>query len=666
MEILNNVVATLVAAVIIWAIGLPGIGYRKLSSLIKGFRVRRKLATGLFDQQALQAATRYYIRPLYSNVDPANEWEPAHALINARSDLFAMVDRFLKTDFVEQKHMLLFADSGMGKTSFLLNYLDHNYRFTNFRKQKILLVPLSQKSSDAIVEGIPLGERGEINLFLDALDEDPRAMCDVQGRIQQLLALAENFRTVIITCRSQFFRSDEQIPVRTGLAKLRPVPLGKPKHYDFFRVYLSPFDDDQVKRYLRIRFPGLIGLPSRHRAKKLVDSIPSLAVRPMLLAHLPDVLKSNQKIRYAADVYQAMVNAWVQRESDWVDPAALMRFSERLALDLYSQRSRGVGETIDPDEISQITNEIGIPVADLATSRSLLNRTGDGRYKFAHRSIMEFFVTESLLASKPRLETSLTDQMARFLFERLGCWSDEMANLASASGVSIRFVEPHRRLGLATSYGLYQPIHEDVSMGDVLRLKCHSTVNQLGGLTLDQLLTDLCRTSFGVDVSQVADIRLILEESPTSRSSYVIRISAWMNSYCAITEVEVPRVVASLLGLSEAERIPVMLSASPAPGTSELFRAKWTLGSRIDMPAIRGFRAPLLPEGIAIQYKEESNNLLVSILDKALDPPGPIDTFGILGSPKDRSPVKNRPYGLIGPSRGKISYGGAPSYRSSY
>lgn len=94
MELVKEVAAAVLAAGILWAFGVSYLFYRKVSDWIRARKLRARLASGAFSADALAAATRYYVRPLYSNLDPANEWEPMSSLINARADPFSMADRF--------------------------------------------------------------------------------------------------------------------------------------------------------------------------------------------------------------------------------------------------------------------------------------------------------------------------------------------------------------------------------------------------------------------------------------------------------------------------------------------------------------------------------------------------------------------------------------------
>src|SRR5688572_6038722 len=115
--------------ILAWAsIRYPQIVERKKQRLLHD-----KLSRGLYDQATIEQSTRYYIQPKCSNIDPAQEQEIRHALIATREKLFDKVDYFLDRD-MSQRHLLILADSGMGKTSFVLNYYVHNQHRSSRKK----------------------------------------------------------------------------------------------------------------------------------------------------------------------------------------------------------------------------------------------------------------------------------------------------------------------------------------------------------------------------------------------------------------------------------------------------------------------------------------------------------------------------------------------------
>ena len=379
--------------------------------------LNEKFSRGPYDEATIARSTRYYISPKCSNIDPAQEKEPRHALMATREPLFSKVDEFLNTDN-GKRHLLILADSGIGKTSFVLNYYAYNYRKPKNKQHHLALVPLGIKDADERISSIPNPE--ETVLFLDALDEDVKAIADHRQRIKDLMNTCWKFKRVIITCRTQFFPKDEEIPVETGIVKISDRKAGERRTYEFWKLYLSPFDDEDIKKYLHLRYP-IWAYRSRKKAHALASKIPLLSVRPMLLAHIPDMVTSESKIKHQYQLYEIMVNAWLERESSWVDKETLRKFSEQLAVDIYLHREHRGSEYVPYAELPALAEKWGIKLEQWQMSgRSLLNRDAEGNFKFAHRSIMEYLFALCLFDGDERCYgLVLTDQMKEFFFEML-------------------------------------------------------------------------------------------------------------------------------------------------------------------------------------------------------------------------------------------------------
>ncbi|CBN57514.1 MULTISPECIES: NACHT domain-containing protein [Kamptonema] len=401
----------------------------KLYSTFKEFKdckiLTEKLSRGAYDKETIQQSTKYYISPKCSNIDPAQEEEVRQALMATRESLFDKIDYFLDHDS-SKRHLLILADSGTGKTSFVLNYYAYNLRRSQNKSQNLFLVPLGLKDADTQISEYE--NKNETVIFLDALDEDTKAIEDHRTRIRYLMDACRDYKRVIITCRTQFFPNDEEMPVETGIARLGPRKAGEKGVYEFWKLYLSPFDDNDIDLYLQKRFPFWLS-SERKKAKELAYRIKSLSVRPMLLAHIPDVIESGYKITQSYQLYQLMVDAWLERESSWVSKSELGEYSERLAVNLYVNREKRGMERIPYEELEGLANEWNSNLIQWQLSgRSLLNRDAQGNYKFAHRSIMEYLYVKRLLQGDFDCSgVILTDQMKRFLIEIIATKSDNFS-----------------------------------------------------------------------------------------------------------------------------------------------------------------------------------------------------------------------------------------------
>jgi hypothetical protein len=419
MQFALQVVVAAISLVALWvAIGrLWAAIYPIWRQRVDQYTLQEKLGRGPFDKATIGRSTRYYVRPKCTNIDPAHEIELRHALAATREDLFNKVDCFLDHDD-SKRHLLILADTGMGKTSFVLNYYAHNARRSKQSRHLLALVALGDRSADERIASIP--DKEDTIIFLDAFDEDVSAIADHRARIEELMKACRSFKRIVITCRTQFFPTDEEIPRETGIARLGPRKAGEGSVYEFWKLYLAPFDDDDVDRFLRTRYPfwqrGL-----RKRARHVARKIPLLTARPMLLGYIPDVVTISAEITCVYELYELMVDAWVTRESTNGSKGALRDFSEQLAVDIYLNRQRRGMERIESDELSKLAQNWGFTFAQWKlTGRSLLNRDAEGRYKFAHRSIMEYLFARRLAHGDERCYgVLLTDQMKRFLVEML-------------------------------------------------------------------------------------------------------------------------------------------------------------------------------------------------------------------------------------------------------
>jgi hypothetical protein len=387
--------------------------------------LQSRLGLEAYSDQQLRRAFRHYVSPKCQQIDPAGH-EESRALGLVQEPLFDAMARELERTG-EVRYLILLADSGMGKTSAVLNFCARHLRGPARSKYKVRVVHLGSPDSDDLIASTE--DKANTVLFLDALDEDTRAIENHSARLDTLLAASRRFRALVITCRTQFFARDEEIPRETGVIKSGPRSAGEGAEYLFHKLYLSPFSDHQVREYLHKRYP-VWQRRDRARAFAIVEQIPHLSARPMLLAHVDDLLRTNRTFQFTVEVYSEMVNAWIQRESGFIrDPASLLTFSKRLAADLYLNRENRGAERIRREDIGALAVEWGIDLDKWAlTGRSLLNRDSEGFYKFAHRSILEYlFVARFLDGDDSCAEVEWTDQMLRFLAEHFTIESEAIA-----------------------------------------------------------------------------------------------------------------------------------------------------------------------------------------------------------------------------------------------
>ncbi len=436
-------VALLSAGIALFA-AFPGwLQYRKQRRKEK--LLEREFGAELYPTQVIQNSTRYYIPPDYTNIDPAHEAKMRQA-VPAREPLFDKMDALLRDD-VSDRHFLLLADSGMGKSSFVLNYYARNQELPEGKRRRIALVPLGIPNADEHIQKIP--QQNKTILFLDAFDEDAKAIADHKQRLRDLMALCENFERVVLTCRTQFFPREEEIPKETGIARVGPRRAGEGRTYEFWKLYLAPFTDPQVESFIRKRWK-LWQWRERGKTRELMQKAPLLSVRPMLMAYIPDLLKSQSQIQYSFQLYEILVEKWYERERGFVEKEVLRQFSELMAVDIYLKRQERSAERVPREELKYLAEKWDVALRDWQLGgRSLLNRDAQNNYKFAHRSIMEYlFLKQFIVGNQNCRDDSWTSQMKRFFLEML--WHDLQNNQkvsldishADLSGIVSLFIKP--------------------------------------------------------------------------------------------------------------------------------------------------------------------------------------------------------------------------------
>ena len=294
---------------------------------------------------------------------------------------FFMQDNFDKN---KNRYYIVLADSGMGKTTFLFN-LFFSYYKKLLRKHKIKFIPLSINGVFEEIEKV--ADKQNTILLLDGLDENREAMNDHKEYLEKIVEKTIKFHTIIITCRTQFFSNETDEPKYIDVFSVNT----NEKKVMFEKVYISPFNQHEIDAYLKKRYNRIFERNKIKYAQKLIANCPKLMVRPMLLAYIDDLITDGTNTYdYVYEIYRELVSKWIERETnDQDNRKRLYQFSEKLAENMYSKNSVFVSE----NEIEKLCVKYDIKINTIeAKSRSLLNRNINGNYKFAHKSILEFFL----------------------------------------------------------------------------------------------------------------------------------------------------------------------------------------------------------------------------------------------------------------------------------
>ena len=417
--------------------GLISIIYRsfeKISLLIKRIITRKDLHPYI-DKREVLLATKYFIQTKGQNISPSNENELRYSqAFTTKQKLIPFYIDAIKNDNNQTKHYLILADSGMGKTTFLLNFYLSYKRIFIRRKYNIVILPLGHPEIENMINSIKNQE--ETILLLDGFDEDPKAVNNYTDRIEFYTKKTYKFRKIFITSRTQFFPSEDLEPLETKLYK--PSLDNETQHY-FKKMYISPFDDKDVKKYIKMKYPKwkFWTLQKRRTANQIIELCPNLMVRPMLLSYIDTLVDkkgredlSKKVFLTSSDVYKILIERWILRESSRIDIQRrndfinnMYKFSEELALYFFKNRMQTL--TINSEEILPFAERNEIKLSELELKgKSLLNRDANGSYKFSHKSILEYFLAKKAIDDKDFGEGTLYfanmkdfDQAAKFCSE---------------------------------------------------------------------------------------------------------------------------------------------------------------------------------------------------------------------------------------------------------
>ena len=360
------------------------------------YRLRKDLHP-YFSSADIRQATQYYVPTHFQSNPPSQHHELIQAhKVTARQKLIPFfLNHAFRGDQDQQRFYIVLAGSGMGKTTFMLNlYLAYLQRRKVGRAQfHIRLMPLGYPDLLKRIEQIE--EQASTILLLDGLDEDTQAIRNYKRRLERILTKVKDFRYVVFTCRTQFFPSEEEEPRETGVLRFGT----RQGFQTFAKLYLSPFDDKDIQQYLRHRY-GRWQRGRKAEARRIIERAPNLVVRPMILSYIDDLINADRGYDLASDLYAALIDKWIEREANRIPEERrdqfrqeLHRFSREVALNIYKHRRHRKGFFIGLKEIKRLGEAHDIRLDEMEMqSRSLLNRNVLDQFKFAHKSILEYFL----------------------------------------------------------------------------------------------------------------------------------------------------------------------------------------------------------------------------------------------------------------------------------
>ena len=410
------------------AIGLLLYGLKTGLQLFSNHYKNSKTAQDLspyFDYQKVKRSRELYIPTRYQNCSPTSEEEPAFSHKFVATEL--LIPFFIKTAFDEKKESdkfyLVLADSGMGKTTFIINlYVRYNSLFNFRRKYKIRLFPFGDSRIMDQIRQIPPEEARNTILLLDAFDEDkqlippsvPDGLNDderFRRRLDEIIEAVRDFREVVITSRTQYFPGQEDKPY-----ELKIPTFDEKGFHTLAKLYLSPFDSREIKSYLNKKY-GLFKFWN-YRKKKIAATVvrnsPKLMVRPMLLSYIDYLVEEKHEFTSTKQIYETLVEKWIDREAHKRKPQQVERekfkqdlrdYSRKVAVAIFRRRKETNMLELKKETAIEIAHTNHLDLQDYEiTGQSLLTRDMEGNWKFAHKSILEYFIAKEALENPDFLQ----------------------------------------------------------------------------------------------------------------------------------------------------------------------------------------------------------------------------------------------------------------------
>ncbi|HYO67455.1 MAG TPA: pentapeptide repeat-containing protein, partial [Archangium sp.] len=368
---------------------------------------------------------------------------------SARMPVLDALDAWLES--VAQTALVL-GEFGSGKSTALAEWA-HVHWAREGERPRLLLVSLAGASTSRDVESLLLEaaaleetpahraalrvlvRRGFLVPCFDGFDEMATRLdaSELAGRLSELLSVAGRQGKVLVSSRTHYFSNHEQL--RTAVTEALTRTLGQ--SVGFQRIELQPLTDEQVKRLVREI------LPEQGQADRALDRIArtydlqDLVHRPLLLGM---VLKTLDQLAPGsrvgrADLYEAYLARWLEQTRS-ADPDVFtddqkIAFAESLAEGLWSSGRpdctwQELQKSVRARLVQLLPDSMPVGAAHLEIQGgAFFVHEGEDRYRFAHKSFLEYFLARALVHTLPErpldaLRTrSLTPEVAAFVGEIL-------------------------------------------------------------------------------------------------------------------------------------------------------------------------------------------------------------------------------------------------------
>lgn len=383
---------------------------------------------------------RCYVPTQCQGTPPHNFDEPDEAVASTpKQELTAFfINEVFTTTNTNRMLYCILAGSGMGKTTFVVQMF---IEYINKYKQSTLPYDIyirdlgeAKVMDDIRALSEKIGKKAHTSiLLLDALDENLSASENFEEFRKALEEAIAPFKFVVITCRSQFFPNEQEIPVNSRIR----VNTTNKNLLEYNKIYICPFSPNDIDLYINKRYKGFgkKNKKLRKQAKTIIEKCRHLMARPVLLSYIDDLIDVNKSYTTETEIYETLIDKWLQREVNSIpDPKERMKryeelvsFSQKLATQMY-QNWRDEGDfRLDATQMDEFCRKNGFDKSKYQfTRRSLINHDAAGAIKFSHKSFLEFFLAKHYFEDS-EFEFSFEGMDMAELFYK-GCCVQEYCN----------------------------------------------------------------------------------------------------------------------------------------------------------------------------------------------------------------------------------------------
>jgi len=347
-----------------------------------------------------------YVPTQCQGTPPHNFDEPDEAVASApKQELikFFIDDVFTKGN-TNRLLYCIFAGSGMGKTTFAVQlFMEYIYHYKESTlPYDIYLLDLgdARVTEEIKLLSDKIGNKAhQAILLLDALDENLQASENFEEFKTKLEEAFAPFKFVVITCRSQFFPNEHEIPEYSAIR----VNKSEKNLLTYNKIYIRPFSPSDIALYINKKYSGYGKKNKRLRkqAKSIIEKCKHLVARPVLLSYIDDLIDENKEYTTETDIYETLIKKWLEREVNNIPDTSerqkcyeeLVSFSQKLATRMY-QNWRETGDfRLEALKMNDFCEKNGFNKAKYQfRRRSLINHDTSGAFKFSHKSFMEYFL----------------------------------------------------------------------------------------------------------------------------------------------------------------------------------------------------------------------------------------------------------------------------------